>query len=418
MKRILSIIAVFFSTIIFAQTTVTGTVSDDNNDPIPGANIVLDAMNGTVADFDGNFTIVVNQNPPFTLTVSSVGFDSATINVTSESLNFDVQLVTSQNLLDEIVVNASRVPERLFESTVTVEKFDFKDIAQSTGPDFYSSLQGLKGVQINQGGLLLQQVNTRGFSTVYNEGFVQLVDGMNNEAPGLSFSAGNLLGIHELDIQSVELMPGAASALYGANAIKGILFMNSKNPFDFPGVSVAYKHGVTSQKAAGEKSDNIGAVEDQDANELRRYTVQGHMYMFEYKAKMKHLPYFDKFPLVYVLKSSKNEFWGLNLHYLKPKKRIQATKKLMQGRIDFPKKCFHKYLQPHVEGLLLDLAASEWDTAILLPTEDFVKEINGLSFSIKKEDVWKETDETFYDKIRGQRIVRGYGTTQSREMAT
>ena len=167
-----------------------------------------------------------------------------------------------------------------------------------------------------------------------------------------------------------------------------------------------------------EKSDNIGAVEDQDANELRRYTVQGHMYMFEYKAKMKHLPYFDKFPLVYVLKSNRNEFWGLNLHYLKPKKRIQATKKLMKGRIDFPKKCFHKYLQPHVEGLLLDLAASEWDTAILLPTEDFVKETNGLTFSIKKEDVWKETDETFYDKIRGQRIVRGYGTTQSREMAT
>ena len=167
-----------------------------------------------------------------------------------------------------------------------------------------------------------------------------------------------------------------------------------------------------------EKSDNIGAVEEQDANELRRYTVQGHMYMFEYKAKMKHLPYFDKFPLVYVLKASRSEFWGLNLHYLTPKRRIQATKKLMQGRIDFPKKCFHKYLQPHVEGLLLDLAASEWDTAILLPTEDFVKEINGMSFSIKKEDVWAETNDTFYDKIRGQRIVRGYGTTQSREMAT
>ena len=50
--------------------------------------------------------------------------------------------------------------------------------------------------------------------------------------------------------------------------------------------------------------------------------------------------------------------------------------------------------------------------------EDFVKEINGLSFSIKKEDVWKETNEPFYDKIRGQRIVQGYGTTQSREMAT
>ena len=252
MKRILSLIAVLFSTLIFAQTTVTGTVTDDNNDPIPGANIVFNEMNGTIADFDGNFSISVNQNPPFTLTVSSVGFDSTTLNVTASNVNFAVELVSSQNLLDEIVVSASRVPERLFESAVTIEKFDYKDIIQSTGPDFYSSLDGLKGVQINSGGLLLQQVNTRGFSTVYNEGFVQLVDGMNNEAPGLNFSAGNLLGINELDIQSVELMPGAASALYGANATKGILFMNSKNPFDFPGISVSYKHGITSQKAAGD----------------------------------------------------------------------------------------------------------------------------------------------------------------------
>jgi outer membrane receptor protein involved in Fe transport len=252
MKRILSMIAVLFSTIIFAQTTVTGSVSDEDNNPIPGANVVVDAMTGTVSDFDGNFSISVDQAPPFTITVSSVGFDSVTLNVSASNLNFNVQLTESQNLLDEIVVSASRIAERLFESPVSIEKFDYKDIAQSTGADFYSSLEGLKGVQVNSGGLFLQQVNTRGFSTVYNNGFVQLVDGMNNEAPGLGFSAGNLLGIHELDIQSVELMPGAASALYGANAVKGILFMNSKNPFDFPGVSATYRHGITSQEAAGE----------------------------------------------------------------------------------------------------------------------------------------------------------------------
>ena len=252
MKRILSMIAVLFSTIIFAQTTVTGSVSDEDNNPIPGANVVVDAMTGTVSDFDGNFSISVDQAPPFTITVSSVGFDSVTLNVSASNLNFNVQLIESQNLLDEIVVSASRIAERLFESPVSIEKFDYKDVAQSTGADFYSSLEGLKGVQVNSGGLFLQQINTRGFSTVYNNGFVQLVDGMNNEAPGLGFSAGNLLGIHELDIQSVELMPGAASALYGANAVKGILFMNSKNPFDFPGVSATYRHGITSQEAAGE----------------------------------------------------------------------------------------------------------------------------------------------------------------------
>ena len=167
-----------------------------------------------------------------------------------------------------------------------------------------------------------------------------------------------------------------------------------------------------------ERRDRVGQNKEEDQNQLRKFTVEGHLYMFEYKAKMKWLPYYDRFPLVYVIKSSRNEFWGLNLHYLTPKKRIQATRKLMQGRIDFPKRCFHKYLQPHVDGLMLDLAADEWDTAILLPTEDFVKDMNGMAFPISKEDVWKDTNENFYDKIRGQRVVKGYGTPQSREMAT
>ena len=167
-----------------------------------------------------------------------------------------------------------------------------------------------------------------------------------------------------------------------------------------------------------ERSDRVGSAEEQDANELRRYAVTGHMYMFEYKAKMRWLPYYDRFPLVYVIKTAgKGEFWGANLHYLPPKKRIIATKKLMQGRIDIPKRCFHKYLHSHVEGLYLDLAATEWDTAILLPTADFVKDVNGMVFPIDQETVWEDTDENFYDKIRGQRIVKGYGTKQSREMA-
>ena len=167
-----------------------------------------------------------------------------------------------------------------------------------------------------------------------------------------------------------------------------------------------------------EKKDRVGSVKEQDSNELRRYTVAGHLYMFEYKAKMRWLPYYDRFPLVYVIKAvGRNEFWGANLHYLSPKKRIIATKKLMQGRIDLPKKCFHKYLSAHVEGLYLDLALTEWDTAILLPTEDYVKDLNGTVFPIDKELVWEETDEAFYDKIRGSRLVKGYGTKQSREMS-
>ena len=167
-----------------------------------------------------------------------------------------------------------------------------------------------------------------------------------------------------------------------------------------------------------EKKDRAGAVKEQDKNELRRYAVAGHLYMFEYKAKMKWLPYYDRFPLVYCFKApGKHEFWGANLHYLSPKKRLIVTKKLMQGRVDIPKICFHKYLSSHVDGLYLDLAADEWDTAILLPTEDYVKNVNGRDFPIDKKIVWEETDDKFYDKISGQRMIKGYGSKQSKEIA-
>ena len=166
-----------------------------------------------------------------------------------------------------------------------------------------------------------------------------------------------------------------------------------------------------------EKNDRGGFAEEQDKNELRKHVVEGHLYMFEYKAKMRWLPYYDRNPLVYVVKSNLQEFWGANLHYLSPKKRILATQKLIKGRIDIPKKCFHKYIHDHVEGLYLDLALVEWDTAILLPTEDFVKNLNGMLFPIDKQTVWEETDESFYDKITAHRTVKGYGTKKSREMS-
>ena len=167
-----------------------------------------------------------------------------------------------------------------------------------------------------------------------------------------------------------------------------------------------------------EKIDSRGNEEETDENILRRYAVSGHLYMFEYKAKTKWLPYYDTFPLVYVMRASPDEFWGVNLHYMAPKKRIMVIKKLMEGRIDVPKRCFHKYLTSQVDGMMLDLAAAEWDTAILLPIENFVRNVKGSAgkFSYTKELVWEETDDNYYDRIRGRRIIRGYGKQSDKEM--
>ena len=252
MKKLLTLITVFASTLIWAQTQVSGTVTDADGQPLPGANIVLDGSTGAVSDFDGNFSFSTDQQPPFSLTVSSVGFESTTVEVTSASGSLTIQLAEGSTQLDEIVVSASRFAQRIFESPVTVEKFNVQQIAATPSADFFSGLEEIRGIQVNKGGLVFNQVNTRGFGTLYNEGFVTLVDGMDNQAPIFGFAIGNLIGLNELDVQSVEVLPGAASALYGADAYKGIMFMNSKSAFDDTGISAYVKSGVTSQDVSGQ----------------------------------------------------------------------------------------------------------------------------------------------------------------------
>lgn len=240
--------------ISFAQTTVKGSVTDDSGQPLPGANVVVvGTSQGAVTDFEGTFSINLSTQPPFELQVSSVGFETQTIAVTDVSQPLSV-VMTEGNSLDEVVVSASRTPERVFESPVTVERFGIADVKNTASSDFYDGLENLKGVDINTNSLTFKSINTRGFATFANTRFMQLVDGMDNSAPALNFPLGNLLGMIETDIQSVEILPGASSALYGANAFNGILFMTSKSAFDHQGISSYIKRGITSQEAAGDNT--------------------------------------------------------------------------------------------------------------------------------------------------------------------
>ncbi|GLB52516.1 membrane protein [Neptunitalea chrysea] len=251
MKQLVSIIAFLCTTFLFSQTKVTGKVVDLNNDPIPANVTVEGGSTGVVADFDGNFTLITQQTPPFNIVVTSIGFSSKTFEITANNQNILVQLEEEHTQLDEIVLSASRTPERVFESPVSVERMGIKQIKNTASVSFYDGLENFKGVDLNTNSLTFKSVNTRGFATFANTRFVQLIDGMDNASPALNFVLGNLLGMNELDVASVELLPGASSALYGANAFNGILFMRSKSPFDDQGISAYVKGGVTSQKAAG-----------------------------------------------------------------------------------------------------------------------------------------------------------------------
>ena len=254
MKRITSLLLMLFTTMAaMAQTTISGQVVDENGQAVPGVNIVISSTEGTVSDFDGNFQIETAQALPLTLDISAVGFASQQVNVT-DAAALSIQLMEQTSQLEEIIVAASRTPERIAESPVSVERLSLKDIQNSTSPDFYNSLENLKGVDVNYSAIGFPSINTRGFASFANTRFLQLVDGMDNAAPGLNFSVGNLLGLNQLDVAALELLPGASSALYGANAFNGILFMRSKNPFDSEGVSAYAKTGINSSSNNGDNT--------------------------------------------------------------------------------------------------------------------------------------------------------------------
>lgn len=240
---------------VWAQTELSGTVTDTNGDPIPGVGVgVQNTVFGTITDQDGKFSLKTTSAPPFKLVFSFVGYASQELEITGSQADIAIKMSDETVIGEEVVLGASRVPENIMKSPVTIEKMDIISVQQSATPDFYDGISRLKGVQATNGSLTFTSYNTRGFGTVANTRFVQMIDGMDNASPVLNFPTGNIVGISDLDVEGVELVPGAASALYGPNAFNGILMMTSKNPFDYQGLAVTGKVGVTDSQTA----DDLG----------------------------------------------------------------------------------------------------------------------------------------------------------------
>lgn len=166
-----------------------------------------------------------------------------------------------------------------------------------------------------------------------------------------------------------------------------------------------------------EQKDRADPEEQQDTNVLRTFPLEGHLYFFEYQAKTKWLPYYDTFPLVYLIKRNPDDtFWGANLHYVSPKKRIYIINSLKKNTVNIPRNIIHKYINKNVTSFFLDLAADEWETAILLPVENFVNTKGTGKLPYDKNDVWKEIDKSFNDKIKGERIIKGYNSEDKKRV--
>lgn len=230
---------------VFAQNvTISGNVRNSNTKEGAGAVSVSikGSSGGTYTNDKGDFKLTV-KSLPVTLLISSVGYEMQEVTVNSAGFT-QVEFKPSAALGQEVVVSATRVPQKIMESPVSIERVSAATLRNAPAANFYDVVLNLKGVDVTTSSLTFKTPTTRGFNGSGNTRFNQLVDGMDNLAPGLNFSVGAIIGLSELDVDNIELLSGASSALYGPGGMNGTLLMTSKNPFKYQGLSVLIKEGM------------------------------------------------------------------------------------------------------------------------------------------------------------------------------
>ncbi|MFQ5652473.1 MAG: TonB-dependent receptor domain-containing protein [bacterium] len=258
-KVIFLMLIVFVVSPSFGQSlnTVLGEVYDaETEKPLTGVNISIEGtVLGTSTHSEGKFQITVREEFPITLRVTMVGYTSRSIEVdASNHSRLRIELEPQPVLAQEVVVSASRVEENILRSPVSVGTMNIIDIRETASSNYYDAIADVKGVGMTTRHLGVKNINLRGFSDYFNNRLLQIIDGMDNQFPAANAPVGNAYGLRELDVERIEVIPGASSALYGPNAFNGLVVVNSKSPFIYQGASALVRSGFTSQEVGGTNS--------------------------------------------------------------------------------------------------------------------------------------------------------------------
>jgi outer membrane receptor protein involved in Fe transport len=221
--------------------TIVGMIA---NDPISATVKIKNEAVGVLADTRGTFTITISQLPA-TLVISAVGYESQELTVITRE-NVIARLTPYIHEIDGVMITGvSKSKMRQMLTAVSNEWLGRNDLINTPTESYWSAMSKKTGLDFTTSSLTYKTYSTRGFNGSGSSRVNQYMDGMDNQAPGLNFSVGNFIGLTELDVESIEILPGASSALYGSGGVNGTILVNSKNPFLSPGFSFVFKQGVT-----------------------------------------------------------------------------------------------------------------------------------------------------------------------------
>ncbi len=227
-KKLMNLVCLFSfllcSAGLFAQSTVTGTVTDENSEPIFGATVqVRGTATGAVTDESGVYSIEASQGD--ILVFSYIGYGKKQREVTGSTI--DVQLVPNVSLLNEVVVSSTRKPVRILQATTSINSIGIAEIESKQPESFTEAIENTPGVTVDNSSGRKGTFRIRGFpgGNVYT---TTLIDGLPASATaGLSGGTQEFYGI-DPNVERIEVVRGAAATLFGRAAAAGAVNIISR----------------------------------------------------------------------------------------------------------------------------------------------------------------------------------------------
>ena len=209
--------------IVELQTTVSGTVTDADGAPLPGANVLVKGTtNGTQTDFDGNYSITADANA--TLVFSYIGFASQEVAVGGQT-TINVSLSEDANKLDEVVI-VGYVAQTRADLTGSVASVDVSEAAKQPVVNVAEALEGrVTGVSVTNSGSpgSAPTIRIRGLGSPNNNNPLYIIDGVQTDDPNV------LTSINPQDIAQFNVLKDGTAAIYGARAANGVVIITTKN---------------------------------------------------------------------------------------------------------------------------------------------------------------------------------------------
>lgn len=228
--------------------SLTGRLIDGNTkQPLPAVTLLVkERFTSIITKEDGTFTFSNLAPGKITLQASSVGYKAAEIPVTIDGATElpDIALNPDHKIGTEVVVSASRRPEKITQAPASIHVIDAKAIQQFPGSNIGEMVSQVQGVEFGRSGVDEIMFNVRGFNNAFNNKVLQLIDGriaMAALSGGLPVN--NKSSLIKDDIDKLEMVLGPQSALYGPNALNAVFSYTTKDPRIYQGSSVSVTAG-------------------------------------------------------------------------------------------------------------------------------------------------------------------------------